>query len=150
MSKKVLYTESNLWRRSILHKGNWIQTLELLNLGYTKFSSMFRYHLAAAVPVTGPLRVFSLKKKGPIINVVVNPHQILTFGEWSGISWKVQGFFVSQMRQIWVLTVPLKWKCASSLHRICHVHDASTSTIAINVNAKANSFSLSIVNNCWL
>ncbi|GBO41115.1 hypothetical protein AVEN_203841-1 [Araneus ventricosus] len=31
------------------------------------------------VHVTGPLRVASSKKKGPIMNVAVNPHQ--TFGD---------------------------------------------------------------------
>ncbi|GFT24436.1 uncharacterized protein TNCV_3252641 [Trichonephila clavipes] len=49
--------------------------------GATKFSSMFLYLLAVTVQVTGPLRVVSSKKKGPRMNVAVNPHQTVTFSE---------------------------------------------------------------------
>lgn len=45
------------------------------------------------------------------------------------ISWKVRGFSACQMRQLCVFTVPLSWNWASSLHRICHVHDVFTLTL---------------------
>ena len=33
-SKNLLYTEFNVWRRYLLHKGKLIQALELLSFGY--------------------------------------------------------------------------------------------------------------------
>lgn len=48
-----------------------------------------------------------------------------------------RAFSVSQIRQICVLSNPLKGKWASSVHIIFYDHDVSTSTLARNVNAKA-------------
>ena len=48
------------------------------------------------------------------------------------------GLFAAQMRQLWVLMPPFKWKCAPSLHKICHGRIASTYMRAKNINAKSN------------
>ncbi|GFY21292.1 hypothetical protein TNCV_3993361 [Trichonephila clavipes] len=76
---KLLHSESNVWRRpscmKIIESRHWCCSI----WGATKFSSMFLYILAIPVQVTGPLRVVSSKKKGPRMNVAVNPHQTVTF-----------------------------------------------------------------------
>lgn len=76
------------------------------------------------------------------MNVAFNPHQTSNFTEMKGISWKVHRFSVSQMRQVKVWNVSIKCKCASSHHRICHGHDASTLTPSRITNAKVSRFSL--------
>lgn len=66
------------------------------------------------------------------------------------ISWKVRGFSVSQMWQLWVLTVSPSWEYASSLQIIYHVNDASTSTLEKYINPKISVFYPSMACNCWL
>ena len=110
-----------------------------------KFSSMFWKLL----PVTGPWQAASSKRKGPRMNMPLNSRQTVVFDECSGIFWKVWGFSMSQMRQLWMLTVPFKWKCAPSLYRIYHVYDAFISTLARNFSAKISRFSQLVISNCW-
>lgn len=73
-----------------------------------------------------------------------------SFGEWGGISWKERMVSVSQMQQLQLFTSLLRWKwdSSSSLHRICHGHNASSSTLERNDNAKVHLFSLSMAGNC--
>lgn len=68
--------------------------------GTTTIFSILLYLFAFTVYVAGLLGVASPKEKNWGMNVGVNPHQTITFGEWSRISWKVRMFSLSQMRKL--------------------------------------------------
>ncbi|GBN75843.1 hypothetical protein AVEN_174191-1 [Araneus ventricosus] len=73
--------------------------------------------------VRGPCAVISSKKNISRMNVSVNTHQRVNYGESRGISLCIRRFFLAQIGQFRVLAVPLRQKF---LQKIFHGHDRSS------------------------
>ncbi|GFR14958.1 hypothetical protein TNCT_320751 [Trichonephila clavata] len=59
----------------------------------SKLVSMFCFLFALTVHITNPVGVTISKKNGPMRNLAVKPHQMVTFGRCIGVSCTDRGFY---------------------------------------------------------
>ena len=97
---------------SILLKPKLVSIFTLVQSWFQKFSSILQYRSEFTVATT----FSSSKKYGPHMPSLAIAHHTVTLGQCNGRSCSERGLDSAQYRKFCLLTVPHKWKWASSLY----------------------------------
>ncbi|GBO07976.1 hypothetical protein AVEN_31311-1 [Araneus ventricosus] len=98
----------NIWGEPSCMKIVDIRQCMCCSCGNTNICSLPWYRQSMTEHVREPCAVISSKKNGPRVNVSVNTHQRVNFGECRGISLSIRGFSLAQLREFCVLAVSLR------------------------------------------